>query len=559
MTLPLRRPALVLALLALAALTACAAHEKAGDRASAVGDWKTAEREYSRAAQDHPKDKELRAKYQEARTHALADAQAKARACAAGHDWECALGESQYALGLDPGLAEMAVLRRDAGREAGRLRLRSAADALDRRDLVRAMDLLESVRAATDDPGVAAEAGRLSPAVVRAAVAEAERLRGQVKYPPSIDLLTRAARLDPAVEPRLAAVQAEFERWKDAEAERLALEGDALLDARRFAEAKVRYDQAATLRPAGRAAPLAQYAGQLAEGDAAVQRRDFDAAERAFGAAARGGSDSGLAREALERVQIRLYAVRLRSVRVTRGGGDLIVTVALPDGRSAQTPPRFGSYANLESSFVVAANGYDDRTVSLRVFRGAGDRPLDLGTVSFPLAELIARGRLAVSGDAIQEVRVECDPADLPEGAVTGLVPVPDRENHAPAFSVATARSAAYRVTGLQASLGAADQGKEGGAVRLELEQRGQPVIRTPRQPGASLQLRPQTLFLFAEEAEPLLLRIIREDRGGAPRVVFAQPLTGADLARGRVSVVSPGGSTAELSLDRLRGHHHEH
>jgi len=49
MTLPLRRPALVLALLALAALTACAAHEKAGDRASAVGDWKTAEREYSRA------------------------------------------------------------------------------------------------------------------------------------------------------------------------------------------------------------------------------------------------------------------------------------------------------------------------------------------------------------------------------------------------------------------------------------------------------------------------------------------------------------------------------
>jgi hypothetical protein len=247
-------------------------------------------------------------------------------------------------------------------------------------------------------------------------------------------------------------------------------------------------------------------------------------------------------------------------VRVTRGGGDLVLTVALPDGRNAQTPPRFGSYANLESSFVVAANGYDDRTVSLRVFRGAGDHPVDLGTVSFPLAELIARGRLSVSGDDIQEVRVECDPADLPEGAVTGLIPVPDRENHAPAFSTATPRSAAYRVTALAASLAGADRAKDGGGdVRLELEQRGQPVIRTPRQPGPSLQVRPQTLYLFAEEGEPLVLRIIREDRGAAPRVVFTQTLTGNDLARGRVSVVSPAGATAELSLDRLRSRNHEH
>jgi hypothetical protein len=552
----LRRPVLAFALLCLAALAACAAHEKAGDKASAVGDWKTAEREYARAAQGHPKDKELRAKYAEARGHALQGAQAQARACAAGQDWECALAESQYALTLDPGLAEMAVLRRDAGREAGRLRLRGAADALQRREHARAMDLLEAVRAATDDPGVGAEASRLTPAVVRGATGEADQLRGQLQYPAAIDLLVRATRLDPAVQPRLEAVKAEYERWKDGEAERLALQGDALLDGRRFAEAKASYAQAAAIRPAGRAAPLARYAGLLAEGEAAVTRRDFDAAERSYAEAARGGSDSGLAREALERVRIRLYAVRLRSVRVTRGGGDLVVTLALPDGRDAQTPPGHGSYANLESSFVVAANAYDDRTVSLRVLRGTADQPLDLGVVSFPLAELIARGRLTVSGGPIHELRVECDPADLPEGAVTGLLPVPDRDNHAPAFSTATPRSAGYRVSEIRGSLALADRNKDGGGeVRVELDQRGAPVVRTRR--DAVLSLRPQALYLFAEEGEPLVLRLVREDRGG-PQVLLTQAFAGGDLARGRVSFASPNGSTVELVLDKVRPRRHD-
>jgi tetratricopeptide (TPR) repeat protein len=538
----------------LLAALACAAHEKAGDRASAVGDWKTAEREYARAVQDDPKDQELRAKYQEARAHALVESQAHARACAAGQDWECALAESQYALGLDPGLAEMAVLRHDAGREAGRQRVRGASAALERREYARAMELLESVRLATDDAGVAAEAARVTPAVVRGATGEAERLRGQLQYPAAIDLLSRAARLDPAVQPRLAAVRAEYERWKDAEAERLALEGDALLDSRRFAEAKARYDQAVALRPQGRAAPLARYAGLLAEGEAAVARRDFDAAERAYGAAVRGGSDSGLAREALDRVQVRLWAVRLRSVRVTRGGGDLVLAVTLPDGRAAQTPPRFGAYGNLESSFVVAANAYDERAVTLRVFRGPPERPLDLGALTVPVADLVARRGVVLSAGPIAELRVDCDPADLPEGAVTGLLPVPDRDNHAPAFSVATPRSAGYRVTAVRASLGVDDRGlDEGSAVRVELEQRGAPVLRTPRQPSTALELRPAALYLYAEDREPLVLRLVREGRGG-PRVVLTQPLAGADLARGRLTFSTTGGSTLELSLDRLRG-----
>ncbi len=426
----------------LALLTACAAHEKMGDRASSTGDWKTAEREYARALQRDPRKPELQAKYREARASALAEARGKARACTAGQDWECALAESHYALGLDAGDSEMAALRRDVGREAGRLRLRRADEALARNESANAMGLIEGARAATDDPAVEAEARALAPRAARAAAEDAERYRQGRQYQPAIGLLAQAARLDPSVTPQLRVVEAEYERWKDGEVERLCGEGDALIDARRFQEARARYEQASAIRPMGRARDLYRYADHLVDGTDEVARRQFSFAESSFRSAVQTGLDRGAAQEALDRVQVRRYAVRLLGVRVQRGGppGELVIAVGLPDGRQLRTPPGRRSWARLDSGFVVEANGYDDRTVSVRVLRfleRPGDPPLELGAATFRLGDLVSRRILALADGVVDELRVDAVPTDLGRDEVYGLdwftpppPPLPRPERH---------------------------------------------------------------------------------------------------------------------------------
>ncbi|WP_242339703.1 MULTISPECIES: hypothetical protein [Anaeromyxobacter] len=467
------RRSLSLLALALAVALACAAHEKSGDRAAALGDWKTAEREYAAAVRKDPSKKELQDKYRQARAAALEDATRRAQACVAARDWECAFSESDYALALEPTSAALATLRRDSGREVGYLRLRRAQESASGRDWATALQLLEGARAATDDPGVAAEARRVEPGVVRGAVDAAERHRAARQFPEAIELLTRAARVDASVTPRLDAVRAEHERWKDAESERYAAEGDALLAKRRFAEAKASYDAALKLRPNGRAQPRARCAGLLAQGDEALRRRDFSGAERAFAEAAALEADGGIALAELDRVKVRPYAVRLRSVlvRPTRPDGwpwagsrsleldraltrlakhtegsaqsptgvaldlarriphanqpNLVVTLALPDGRAFQSAPRRGVYALLEGSVVVAANAYDERTISLRVVTDeGGGRMTDVGLVAFRLADLVANGEVALSGGSVTELRLEADVADRPDGTFTGLTQI---------------------------------------------------------------------------------------------------------------------------------------
>lgn len=468
--------------LLLAFTLACAAHEKSGDRAAALGDWRTAEREYAAAVAKEPEKKELQEKYRQAKAAALEDATKRAQACQVARDWECAFGEADYALGLDPTSATLATLRRDAGREVGYLRLRLAKESASRREWATALQLVEGARAATDDPGVSAEGRRVEPAVVRGAVDEAERFRAARQFPEAVDLLARAARVDPSLSQRLEAVRAEHERWKDAEAERYSAEGDALLSQRRFADAKASYDAAVHLRPQGRAHTLARCAALLAQGDAAIGRRDFPAAERAFAEAARLDVDGGIALAELDRVKVRPYAIRLRSVLVhaTRPDGwpwagsrtrgldralarltsytqgrapapvgvaldlarrippenqpTLVVTLALPDGRAFQSAPRRGVYALLDGSIVVAANAYDERTISLRVVHDAGGgRMTDVGLVAFRVADLVANGEVALSEGSVTELRIEADVADQPEGTFSGLTQIGGAPAPAPA------------------------------------------------------------------------------------------------------------------------------
>ena len=210
----------LLAAAVLLAVASCAAHEKAGDRAAAVGDWKTAEREYGSAARKDPSKKELQEKYQQARAAAIDGSSRAATACYAARDFECALAESSYALALNPGRVDVATLRRDAGREAALLRVGRAREASGRGDHRGALGLLLSAREASDDPRVTAAVRGASPAVVDGAVFEAEALRAKEQYAQALELYGAAAQVDPAVQPRLAAVQAEYERWKDSEAEK---------------------------------------------------------------------------------------------------------------------------------------------------------------------------------------------------------------------------------------------------------------------------------------------------------------------------------------------------
>ncbi len=591
-------------------LLACVAHEKSGDRAAALGDWKLAEQEYGAAVAKDPGKKELQEKYSQARTAALGQSTRQAQTCAAGRDWECALAESDYALRLDPASPGMAALRRDAAREAGTLRLRRAEEAVSAGDLAGGLQLLESARAVTDDPGVQAESRRVQPRIVGPVVQQAERLRGEKRYAEALDLLGRAARVDASVGPRVDAVRAEFERWKDSEAERLAAEGDGLLAARRYADAKARYDSALQLRPQCRALPLSRYAAALAQGADAAARRDWPTAERAFAEAARlEPGRTGVAAAELDRVRIRPYAIRLRSVlvRPTRPDGwpwagartrdlehalarlarldaasgrlpaglaidvarrippenqpTLVVAVGLPDGRALQSSPRRGAYAMLDGSFVVATNAYDDRALSIRVVHddGAG-RPVDVGVVDVRVAELVSRGELALSGASIAELLVEAGPADRPEGAYSGMAPIPDAaSNVAPAWSSPTPASRGYRILALDASASPADAavapGQPPAELLVEIEQRGAVVYRAPAARGpTSARWTPAAAYLFVEPQEVVTVRLVRVDPRGGARPVLAQPVAGRALEAGVVDLATPNHSTVRLRVEPRRG-----
>ncbi|BDG05369.1 hypothetical protein [Anaeromyxobacter oryzae] len=585
-------PALAAALLVLGA---CVAHEKAGDRAAASGDWKTAERAYAEALRSDPDKKDLQEKYQQARAAAVVESTRRSQACAASRDWECALAESDYVLQLDPGAAAMAAVRRDAGREVGYLRARRAGDAAAQGDTRTALVLLDQARQATDDPGVGAEVRRRQPGVVAAAVDQAERLRAERQYEQAIDLLGLAAQADPGQRARLDGVRAEYERFKDAEAERYTQEGEARLAQRRFAEAKASFDAALRLRPNGRAQPLARYAAQLTAADAAVQRRDFAAAEKALADALRTGPRDGIAARELERVRVRPYAIRLRSVlvRPTRPDGwpwaggrgrelervvarlasfegpaatsglaldlarrippenqpELVVTVTLPDGRALRTPPRRGVYALLDGSFVVLSNGYDDRRISLHVAQqlGGGARPLDVGLVSFRLGDVVSTTGIAGAGQSVVELRLETDPADAAEGAFAGLAPIPDGGNLSGEWSVPAPRARGFRLLQVDAA------GPSGAAappdLAVEIEQRGHVVYRSPvAARRASASWSPAAAFLFAAPDETLRVRLVAN---GAP--TLSEPVSGAALERGAVDVRTPAGASVRLRVEPRR------
>jgi tetratricopeptide (TPR) repeat protein len=467
-----------LALAVTLTLLACASNEKRGDRAAATGDWKNAEAQYAEALRKDPQNAEKRAKWQQARHQALTDAIARNRACQVSQDWECAFAEADYLVRLEPGMADYAALRADAGRNVAYLRLRRAAEAGQRRDHHAAFDLLAQARAASNDPGVEKEAARVSPGLVSGAVQDAMALRATQQYPQALDLLTLAANVDGKVRTTLDQVRVEYDRWLDAQYEAAAQQGDALLREQRYAEAAARYDAALQFRKGGRAQPLARYAHGVANGDAAVQRRDWAAATAAYDDAIRTGMDqgSGYAAAQLERVRIRPMAIRVRSVIVKpfrpdgspwaggRGRGfdrlvgrlasrafdraerenadavrealeiydalplenhpSLYATLTLPDGRQYATAPQKGVRARFDATVVMATNAYDDRPVAIRVFHAGEAGPVEVGGVTVRMMDLVNGGEVGLKDRGILQLKLVAKPSPLQDGASEGFAPV---------------------------------------------------------------------------------------------------------------------------------------
>ena len=480
-----------------ALVLACASAEKLGDRAAAVGDWKSAERQYAEALQKDPGNAEKKAKWERARQNAMSGAAAAARACRSAQDWECAYAESDYVLRLDAGNAEMATLRADSGRQVGLLRLRAAQEASGRGDHKAAFGLYDRARAVTNDPGVQAEAARIAPGLVRGAVGDARRARDARQYPAAIELLTLAANVDGRVRPTLDETRAEYDRWLDQQYEMEAQRGDGLLRERRFAEAQARYEAAQRYKKGGRAEPLGRYARALAQGEQAVRKKDWKGATAAYDAAVKTGMDqSRFAAAELERVRIRPYAVYVRSVLVkpfrpdgspwagvrTReferfvgmravaavdGSGasgraameaydalphdnkpDLFVSIVLPDGREFATAPQRTIRARLDSMVAFDTNSYDDRPIAVRVLHADRSRAVEIGTLRFRVVDAVG-GELRLADRSVIELRLAVEPSPLHDGQSQGFalveaVPLRDATPRDPPPTNLTPKAAAY-------------------------------------------------------------------------------------------------------------------
>jgi hypothetical protein len=454
--LPLRTLAAALLL----TLAACAAHDKAGDKAAAVGDWKTAYVEYRQAMADDEKNPQLKARFEEARQKALAQASAQARACAAQQGWECALNEAQFALGIEPANLDLGHLRTEAAHHVALARVRAAEGELARGNLQASQGLLVEARKLASDRAVDDAEQRW----VGAAMGEADRLRAARRYPEALALVQAAAGYDPSLRPQLDRLGREYEAFREAEFTRLSGEGERAMAQGAWSEAAARFRAAQAARPDERVRALERYCALVLQGDQAVTRADYAAATGAYREAAGLRVDrSGYADAQLARVAVRPWAVKVRGVlidpvrpdgtpwrggpsarlnraarvlaagagagldaRLLRAVGDVprenrasfLVEVVLPDGRRFTSTVRDGPYFTLDASFVVAANGFDRRRVTLRVVQQEPGRPAErVGEISVGLGELIGRSTGTVSAPPVLAMELQVDPA---EGAVEG-------------------------------------------------------------------------------------------------------------------------------------------
>jgi hypothetical protein len=101
----------------------------------------------------------------------------------------------------------------------------------------------------------------------------------------------------------------------------------------------------------------------------------------------------------------------------------LVARVDAPGVAPLTTPPRRALHASLAASVTVAANHYDDRALSIRLVHDAGGALHDVGVVSVPIGELVARRKVVLADRSILRLELEAAPTDAAAGTASGFGP----------------------------------------------------------------------------------------------------------------------------------------
>jgi hypothetical protein len=454
-------------------VSACMAHDKAGDQAAALGDWKTAYLNYREALADAPTDPKLKEKYDRSRAEALKASTSAARGCIARREWACAVNEADFALSIDGGNAELSAIRRDAGLEQALLQVEQARGQVSRGQLKQADATLRDAQRLSNDPKVLQAISAAAGGLVTAAVTESDRLRSARQFPEALAVLQLALPYEASLRERIDGVKREQAAFLRAEHDRLLAEGELLLNRNAWSEAAGRFQAANAALPDERARASERYARLALTADAAVERGDWPAATRGYQSMVDlRVEQNGYAATQLGRVAIRPWAVRIRSVLVTPlrpdgvpwvgrpsraavqvanevvriGGGSLSVpfllmlnqlpyenqpTVAIevtaPGGPPLVSQPHRGLYSTLGASVVVGANAFERRKIFFRVFHDErGAPPETMGVIEASIGELVTRGRLVVQSESVPALELTAEPADgVAIGSFSDLSPAP--------------------------------------------------------------------------------------------------------------------------------------
>ncbi|XXF76148.1 hypothetical protein P2318_24220 [Myxococcaceae bacterium GXIMD 01537] len=587
-------------------MSACVAHEKVGDQAAAVGDWKSALASYGTALSNEPDSPVLKDKYLRAKQEAVADAFRRARSCAATGDFSCAVGEADYALQVEPGNMEIASFRVEAARSLALSQVSRAREEAAQGRFRASIDLLERARSLSSDAAVTQAGTQARTELASLAGAEAERLRQQRAFPEALEALSIAAAIEPARRGRLEAMRQEYEQFLDAEAERLALDGDAAMAHGDWAVAAASYENSLKIRPGGRAGPLARYTGGMALGEAALSRRDFATAANGYRQALDSGMDpGGRAAERLAMVEVRPYSVRIRSVlaRPMRPdgrpwvgsyhpllgqltslfAGDLLgphasrsarraiemammlppenrpalsVQVALPDGTRLATQPVSGLYATFDAEFIVATNTLDERPLSVRVVHGVGPVYEEVGVVTFPMGELARRREAYLADRSVAQMLLTFEPAlQRVDGMFAGMYPLSEGSNYAQDYSQPSPSSAGFRLRSVRVAVpphALMAEPDEGAAELLvEIVQRGRVVFRSSQVDNRNdAQWTVNNVNLYLETNDPLSVRVWDMDADGQHDLLVDAPFFPNQVAQGTVHATAPNGSSAILQFE---------
>ncbi|WIG92808.1 hypothetical protein [Myxococcus sp. SDU36] len=437
----------VLGLFAAVVLSACAAHEKTGDRAAAMGDWKSAYASYRQALASEPDSPEIKLKFDAARAKALQDAQQRAQTCAQVNDWGCALAESDFALSVEPGNAEIASFRANAAQQVAMGQLDTAVEQAQQGQYAEAASLMDRALQLSPAPEVKTHAEDVRSIIITQGRAQADRHLHEGNFIAAHELAQLVLRLDGSASAWAQNIAAEYEHFITEEVERLSREGDAARAQHDWVRAQQRYGAALSLRQGGRAAPLEDYARHMALADQRIAGRDWNGAAEAYHVALRTGQDDGYANHQLERVQLRPYRVVLRSVLVTpvrpdgrawvgtsndiftrlanrltqmarqSGMSGLVKDLAMsiphenrprlrvevlhPDGMHLTTLGRDGIYTAYDAEFVAVANAFDERRVGFQVYMDGPNGSELLGSVDVPMRELVEHREVSLEGRSV--------------------------------------------------------------------------------------------------------------------------------------------------------------